>query len=167
MKNYNVTSEELRESVRKAAYHSALELLADDEIFVEAITALDNWNGYADGWRAFAMWELDDLFHDVKLTDFLSKINDYKGFNLADEYFVDSWDGLFTVDDIAVWYNDNTDAEEVLDNLIECYDDIAEDINGELSEVVSLLASIDNGEYTPTVGEDIGAEWLENNETLY
>ena len=112
MKNYNVTSEELRESVRKAAYHSALELLAD-------------------------------------------------------EYFVDSWDGLFTVDDIAVWYNDNTDAEEVLDNLIECYDDIAEDINGELSEVVSLLASIDNGEYTPTVGEDIGAEWLENNETLY
>ena len=72
-----------------------------------------------------------------------------RNFNLNDEYFVDYWDGLFTVDNIAEWYCDNTDADEVLDNLISNWDDIAEDIknaDAELFDLCCLLSVIENNE---------------------
>ena len=41
----------------------AIETLRNnDEIFIDMVNELDSWNGYADGFRCYPMYELDDLF---------------------------------------------------------------------------------------------------------
>lgn len=96
----------------------ALEMLnTDGELFVDMVNELDSWNGFADGFRAYPMWELDDLFCDCKVSEFLDKLAD--GFNLRDEYMVDTIYGLDSTNDIESLYRNNVEAGELLDNIIE------------------------------------------------
>ncbi len=92
------------------------ELKNDDDLFVDMVNELDSWNGYADGFRAFPMYELDDLFYDCKLSEFLEKIT--SDFNLQDDYIVDTIYGLDSTDDIAGHYRDNVDEDDLLDNIL-------------------------------------------------
>lgn len=96
----------------------AIEMIEDDdELYCELVEELDNWNGYADGFRCYEMCELDDYFCDCKVSEFLEKITD--DFRLQDDYFYFSIYGLESCDDKAELYRDNTTAEEVFDNVLD------------------------------------------------
>lgn len=103
-----------------ALVNEALEMLKnDDELFVDMVNELDSWNGFADGFRAYPMDEIDELFCDTKVSDFLDKLA--PGFNHCDDYFVDSIYGIDSTDDITGLYRDNVDDGELLDNIIDNY----------------------------------------------
>lgn len=96
----------------------ALDTLKNDgEIFVDMVNELDSWNGYADGFRAFPMHEIDDIFCDTKVSDFLDKLA--PGFCHTDDYFIDSIYGIDSTCDIESHYRDNVDEGELLDEIIE------------------------------------------------
>lgn len=123
--------------------NKALELLADDDTFVEAVNELDSWNGFADGYRAYPMAELDDLTYGMTASKFIEELTG--DFNINDNYFYWSIYGLESCDDIADLYRSNTDAGEVLDNLIENYTHVYF-WNKELEEVVTEIAEYDEDE---------------------
>ena len=111
MENTTITKSEM-------LYNQALEELKNnDDLFVDMVNELDSWNGYADGFRAYDMSELDELFCGCKLSEFLEKIT--SDFDLRDNYFVDTIYGIESCDDIAEHYRDNVDEEELLDNIID------------------------------------------------
>lgn len=111
MENTTITKSE-------TLYNQALEELKNnDDLFVDMVNELDSWNGYADGFRAYDMSELDELFYGCKLSEFLEKIT--SDFDLRDNYFIDTIYGLESCDDIAEHYRDNIDEEELLDNIID------------------------------------------------
>ena len=116
------------------------ELKNNDELFADMVEELDAWNGYADGFRCYPMWELDDLFYGCKLSDFLEKIT--SDFNLHDEYMVDTIYGLSSTDDRAQVYRDNVWEDELLDNII----DNANHLYFNDSDFESLIDSIVNYE---------------------
>ena len=93
------------------------ELEENDDLLCDMVDELDSYMGYADGFRAYDMWELDDLHCGMKLSDFLSRVT--KDFDLRDNYFYYSIYGLESTDNKAVLYRDNTDCGEVLDNILE------------------------------------------------
>lgn len=113
-------------------------LESDDDLFIRCIEELDNWNGFADGFRAYPMWKLDDLFGDMKLSDFLDRLA--PGFNNRDEYMIDSIYGLDSTDDVADHYRSNVDEGELIDNLIDRYDDIdLEYIDSDFSKLIGYI----------------------------
>lgn len=93
------------------------ELEENGDLFCEMVDELDSWNGYADGFRAYDMYELDDLHSGMKLSDFLRNIT--KDFDLRDNYFYYSIYGLESTDNKEMLYRDNVDCGELLDNIIE------------------------------------------------
>lgn len=93
------------------------EIEENDDLLCELVDELDSWNGYADGFRAYDMYELDDLHCDMKLSEFLSRVT--KDFDLRDNFFYYSIYGLESTNDKALLYRDNTDCGEILDNVIE------------------------------------------------
>ena len=93
------------------------ELENNDDLFCEMVEELDSWNGYADGFRCYSMYELDDLHCGMKLSEFLSKIT--KDFDLRDEWFYYSIYGLESTNNRALLYRDNVDSGELLDNIME------------------------------------------------
>ena len=83
------------------------------------------WNEYCqnnsyDDQEIFEMWEIDDLFCDTKVSDFLDKLSD--DFNAKDNYFRYGIYGLESFDDITdiVDFDDLTnyivDNNETFDN---------------------------------------------------
>jgi len=107
MKN---TYEELRNQALEA-------LKEDDDLFVDMVNELDCWNGYADGFRACPMYELDELFGSCTVSEFLDKLA--PGFNHHDEYMIDSIYGLDSTDDIVDHYRSNVWDDEILDEIID------------------------------------------------
>lgn len=98
------------------------ELESNDELFVDMVNELDSWNGFADGFRCYPMYELDELFGGCSLSEFLDKLGN--NFNARDEYMVDTIYGLESTDYPEDVYRDNVDEGELLDNIIEHVDDI-------------------------------------------
>ena len=99
---------------------TALEMLENNgDLFVEMIDELDSWDGFADGYKVYSMDELDELFYDCKVSEFLSKLAD--GFDLNDDYFADTIYGLESIADKEDYYRDNFDCGDVLDNVINNY----------------------------------------------
>ena len=99
---------------------TALEMLENDgDLFVDMIDELDSWDGFADGYKVYSMDELDELFYDCKVSEFLSKLAD--GFDLNDDYFADTIYGLESIADKEDYYRDNFDCGDVLDNVISNY----------------------------------------------
>lgn len=127
---------------RSEIYEKALLMLKEnDDLYIECINELDSWNGYADGFRAFSMCELDDFYIDRKATDLLKDLTE--DFNINDEYFYFTIWGLESTDDIASLYRSNTYESDVLDNLIEYYNEITIWGYPEFDEVLSILAEED------------------------
>ena len=98
--------------------NAALEMLIDnDDLFCSMVEEMDSWNGYADGYRCYDMSEIDDLFCDVKVSDFLEKLA--PTFCNRDEYFYDSIYGIDSTDDKTDLYRCNVSESELLDEIIE------------------------------------------------
>ena len=114
------------------------ELKENDDLFISCIDELDSWNGFADGFRCWEMWELNEIFYDCKVTDFLDKLG--RNFNHNDEYFYDSIYGIESTDSKVDLYRDNVDEGELLDNLIDRYSDL--DISWIDSDFDNLLQEI-------------------------
>lgn len=113
----NITEKEVEEMTYKELIKEAMEELENnDELFCEMVDELDSWDGFADGFRCYDMYELDDLFCDMKVSDFLSKLGD---FNYRDNYFYYSIYGIESTNDKTQLYRDNVDTGELLDNVIE------------------------------------------------
>lgn len=91
------------------------ELKNNDDLFVQMVDELDSWNGYADGFRAYDMSEIDDIYSGCKASKVLEDLT--KDFNISDNYFYFSIWGLESTDDKAEFYRDNVDEGELLDNL--------------------------------------------------
>ena len=114
------------------------ELKNNDELFCYCIEELDSYNGFADGFRCYDMSELDELFGDMPLSKFLDIITD--DFNARDNYMVDTIYGLSSCDYREEIYRDNVDEGELLDNLMEQYDNI--DISWKSEEFDELIQAI-------------------------
>ena len=127
-------SEERRTELKNAA----LEMLQDDELFVEMVNELDSWNGFADGFRCYPMYEIDELFAGCSVSDFLDKLT--SDFNHTDEYMVDTIYGLSSTDYIEDVYRDNVDDEELLENLIDNFNNLYIS-NQDFSEILEALAN--------------------------
>lgn len=106
------TLEEMREE--------AIEMLEnDDELFCNMVEELDSWNGYADGYRAYGMDELDEQYYDCPASKVINDLTE--DFSINDNYFYFSIYGLESCDDKAELYRDNTTEEEVLDAVLDNY----------------------------------------------
>lgn len=128
-------------NTRAEIIETLTQLLEDDDVFVSAIDELDAWNGYADGFRVYPMDELDELFFDTKLSDFLNMLT--KGFDLNDDYFIDTIYGLESTNDKAEVYRDNVNIDELIDSLIDNFGHldlyrIDEDLNDMIVEYIEL-----------------------------
>ena len=125
--------------------NEAIEILNEyDDVFCECVEELDSYNGFANEWRCYDMCELDDFVYDMKVTEFLSKI-DKDEFDLNDNYFMDTIWGLQTTSDKIGVYRDNVDAGDLLDNLLMefCHIDVSW-IDKSLNELLEML---DNGDF--------------------
>lgn len=124
----------------------------DDDIFVECVDELDSYNGFADGWRAYDMAELDDLFCGCSLSEFLEKIT--SDFDIRDNYFCDTIWGIESCDDKAEYYRDHTTAEEILENFyneyqfghVTAYDSELEEILDKMQEAEQREADEEESE---------------------
>lgn len=98
--------------------NQAIEELKDNgDLFVDMVNELDSWNGYADGFRCYPMYEIDDLFCGCKVSEFLDKLT--VDFDHNAEYIVDTIYGLDSTNDIESVYRDNVDEGDLLDNIID------------------------------------------------
>ena len=98
----------------------AIEMIyEDDNLFCDLVDELDSWNGFADGYKCYPMYEIDELFDGVSISDFLDKL--CGDFCHRDEYFVDTIYGISSTDDRADVYRAHTSAEEIFDNLKDNY----------------------------------------------
>lgn len=121
----------------------ALGMLKDnDELFTEMVNELDSYNGFADSFRAYPMWEIDEFHYGISIGDFLDRLT--SDFNHNDEYFYYSTYGLESTNSIADLYHDNVDEDDLLEQLIEYYPHIFFSDSG-LEEIVEALDL--NGEF--------------------
>ena len=122
----------------------ALEILKENgELFVDMINELDSYNSFADGFRAYPMWEIDDMFYDCKVSEFLDKLS--SDFNKNDDYFIDSCYGLSSTDNIENHYRDNVSEDELLDEIIENHDHIYFS-DSDFEELIRSIANYDESE---------------------
>ena len=124
-----ISYEDLREKAKEA-------LNNDDDLFVDMVNEIDSYNGFADGFRAYPMWEIDDFHCGVTIGDFLDRLT--SDFNHNDEYFYYSIYGLESTDSIADLYRDNVDTDDLLEQLIEYYPRIYFS-NSDLKKIVTAL----------------------------
>lgn len=119
----------------------ALEILSnDDEIFTNCVDELDSWNGYADGFRAYNMDELEDLNCETSLHDFLRSLT--KDFNIDDDYFYYSIYGLESTSDKTQLYRDNVDEGDLLDQIIDYSNKLDLSwIDGNFAELIEDIAA--------------------------
>jgi len=115
----------------------AIEMLNDGDLFCEMVRELDSYNGFAVGFRCYPMEEIDELFCNVTIGDFLDMLNG--DFNHRDNYFTETIYGIGSTDYEEDFYRDNTDNDEVLDALIEYYPHIFFRGYSELEEIVEAL----------------------------
>jgi hypothetical protein len=118
------------------------ELKNNDDLFIGCVDELDNWNGFADGFRAYDMSEIDEFYCDCKASKLLEDMTG--DFNKYDNYFYFSIYGLESTDDKVDLYRSNVDEGELLDNLIDKYNHL--DINWIDSDFDELLDEIVNYE---------------------
>ena len=117
------------------------ELKNNDDLFIGCVDELDSWDGFADGFRAWDMSEIDEVYCDCKASKLLEDMTG--DFNKYDDYFYFSIYGLESTNDKVALYRSNVDEGELLDNLIENYNnvDIAW-IDGEFDELISEIVDM-------------------------
>ena len=116
------------------------ELKGNDDLFVACVDELDGWNGFADGFRAYDMCELDDLHYGLSLHEFLERLTD--DFHINDEYFYYSIYGLESTDDKVGLYRDNVFESDLLENLIDRENDLdLKWIDEDFAELIEKIAN--------------------------
>lgn len=105
----------------------ACDLLDDDDIYLEAIEALDKAWGFTEGCGLYPMSDLDSYFIGVPLTEILQQI-DLEYFDPCDEYFCDERGGITSTSEPCEYYRNLWNNAEIVDSLVEitCVD-IADD----------------------------------------
>ena len=120
--------------------NKAMEMLDEDaDLFCQMIDELDSWNGYADGFRVFDMYMLDDLYCGKPVSKLLEDING-NHFDLSDDYFIDTIYGLRSIEDKYTEYADNVEVGELLDDIIENYANLNLD-NTKFGELISEIVN--------------------------
>lgn len=109
----------------------------DDDLLIEVVNELDNINGFADGFRGFQMGELEEMYGEMRLTDFLSKVT--KEFNVNDDYFYETIYGIESTDDLADVYRNNTTNDDIIDSVL-----VTPLFSVSDSDFMSLIADIDD-----------------------
>lgn len=123
-------------------FNKATEMLEnDDDLFVECVNELDSWCGFADGFRGYPMWEIDDLFGNIRISEFLDKLSG--DFDHTDDYFVDTIYGISSTNDLASYYRENLYESDVVERLISDWSNISISDN----DLCEIIDSIVNGEY--------------------
>ena len=147
----------------------ALEMIKeDDEIMMNLVDELDSWNGYADGFRAYDMYELDDFYCGVSATKLLQDLT--ADFNKYEDWFYFSIYGLESTDDKAALYRDNIDEGELLDDVIGNFNHIWIP-DGEFRDLLESIVNYtedDEAEEESTlagIGQDIAAALVKGAET--
>lgn len=127
-----------------AIINNLIEMLKnDDELLINCVEELDSWNGFADGFRAWDMYELDEFYCDRKATDLLNDMT--ADFCKNDAFFYFSIYGLESCSDKAELYRDNTDEGEILDNVIDNINHLTID-NAEFLEMLEEVEEMRNVE---------------------
>ena len=81
----------------------------NDNEFIRTIEDLDGYNGYLGDDRIFGMWEIDELFCDTKISDFLDMLGSH--FDHNEEYFKS---GVYGIESLAEKdYSDHLDKDFV------------------------------------------------------
>lgn len=70
----------------------------NDDDFIRVMEELDSWNGYLGDDRYYPMSDIDELFCDTKVSDFLDGLSD--DFNHNDKYFKYGVYGLESSDEV-------------------------------------------------------------------
>ncbi len=129
------------EERKQYVYDKAIDILDDEDVFVEACEELDNWNGFLGDSRCEDMDMIDEFFN--KPSDLLDKMDD---FNSSDSYFYFTVYGYVnTADDKYSVYSDDFSAEDVLDALIDNYSHVDLREDNRLNELLDILTSEDFG----------------------
>lgn len=109
-----------------------------DELFTQCVDELDSWNGYADGFRAYEMWELDELYAGAKASKLIEDLT--SDFNINDNYFYWSIYGLESTDSKVDLYRDNVWEKELLEQLSNRWTDLdLEDIDEDFAKICEYL----------------------------
>ena len=117
----------------------------NDDLFASCVEDLDSWNGFADGFRAYDMCELDDYYCDCKATKLLEDLT--KDFNITDNYFYFSIYGLESTDDKIELYRDNVWESELLDNLLSNLSDLnISDYDSDFQHLLEVIEISENQE---------------------
>lgn len=99
------TDEELRNEM--------IELLeADDELFIEMVNEVNNWNGAFDEARAYSMDELDEILYGLSPTEVIEALGD--DFNINNDFFYDTIWGLESTDYLEEHYRDEVDVNDLV-----------------------------------------------------
>lgn len=140
---------------RQYAYDRAYEILeGDNDAFIEACEALDDWNGFLGEDRCYYMEEIDELLYGKKPSEVIDLMT--SDFSSGDTYFYFSIYGLESCNDRYDHYSDNFSVDDVLDALIENYSHIDIYNNDTLDNLLEVLANEDFGiEYDWCYDEDM------------
>ena len=86
-----------------------IEDIADDSDIIQLVRQVNSWDGSLEDYEFFDMDELDELYGEMKLTDFLSKLA--PDFNYSDDGFRDTIYGIesCSIHDVADDIKDNID----------------------------------------------------------
>lgn len=118
----------------------AQEILAEDDYtFADIIEELDSWNGFADGNRVESMYDLDELYGGMKLSDFLNILT--SDFNTGADYFVHTIWGLESVDDREEYYRENFDVSDVYEAALDNFSRISFN-DSDLEEILEKIDEI-------------------------
>lgn len=133
--------------------NEAIEMIEEnDDLLVDLVNELDSYMGYADGFRAYDMSELDDIYCDCKASKIIEDLTE--DFNINDNYFYFSIYGLESCDDIADLYRDNTTAEEILDNVLD-YSGRITIYDGDFEELIEQIENYDEDDEEESEDEEI------------
>ena len=97
-----------------------IEDIADDSDIIQLVRQVNSWDGSLEDYYFFDMDELDELYGQMKLTDFLSKLA--PDFNYSDDGFRETIYGIesCSIHDVADDIKDNIDeVVEAITNAME------------------------------------------------
>ena len=98
-----------------------IEDIADDSDIIQLVRQVNSWDGSLEDYDFFDMYELDELYGEMKLTDFLSKLapNFYHG----DDGFLDT---VYGIESCSIY--------EVADDIKDNIDEVVEAITNAMEE---------------------------------
>ena len=135
-------------------------LKRDNDLFVEACTELDSWNGFLGDDRCYSMNDIDDLLCGKKPSEIIDMMT--KDFDSSCEWFYFSIYGLESCDDIVSHYRDVYYESDVLESLIDNYNHISEMTDSDFEIALEILANGDED----AIMEDSDEDFLKGLEQL-